>query len=219
MVSIEKLYKHFEAPPLFEDFSYELAPGKTNILLGPSGCGKSTLLNMIASIDTDYSGTISGRPARIGIAFQDERLLGWESGRNNIVLVAPDIDKGSLDEIIRVCRINTFMDKKVAFMSGGERQRINLARALAYEPDLLLLDEPFRSLDISLRHSITGSLYTFLLERRKTALIVTHDVFEARELGDRITILKGSPATITADIDNSEKKISGEKLYNLLLED
>jgi ABC-type nitrate/sulfonate/bicarbonate transport system ATPase subunit len=219
MITIERLTKKYGSRTLYSNFSYTIKKGKRNILLGPSGCGKSTLISIIAGLDNEWSGSLTGVPEKVGAAFQDERLLPWLSGRENILFTAPHITSSKLKEISRICRIESFLNTRVSKMSGGERQRLSLARSIAGSPELLLLDEPFRSLDISLRHQLTGELGSYLESNSITSLIVTHDIFEALELGEHITVLKGDPISIAMDFDTNRESLTAEELYRVLVSD
>jgi len=194
-------------------FDLTFAAGQTTALVGPSGCGKSTLLRLIAGLETPSAGqvTIGGRPvaetlaaAGLSVAFQDPSLLPWRSVRGNIELalglarrpvVARDID-----QLIRLVGLDGFADTRPAALSGGMRQRAAIARALATEPKLLLLDEPFGAVDELTRAQLAQDLPRIWEARGTTTVLVTHSVSEAVMLSDRIIVLSARPAELVEDI-------------------
>jgi NitT/TauT family transport system ATP-binding protein len=187
--------------------------GKTTALVGPSGCGKSTLLRMIAGLDDPSSGEvkISGetpvqmrRKAGLAFAFQDAALLPWRSVRSNIALVrklaALPPDPDGIDHLIRLVGLEGFEDRRPADLSGGMRQRAAIARCLATDPRLLLLDEPFGAVDELTRARLNRELPALWQGRGMTTLLVTHSVAEAVMLSDRVIVLSPRPACVVADI-------------------
>ncbi|MFN3228006.1 MAG: ABC transporter ATP-binding protein, partial [Hyphomicrobiales bacterium] len=174
------------------------AAGRTTAIVGPSGCGKSTLLRMIAGLEDPSSGSIDigGSPpaetlrrAELSVAFQDPSLLPWRTVRGNIELALtlarrPTKD-GDVDQLITLVGLDGFADVRPAELSGGMRQRAAIARALATEPRLLLLDEPFGAVDELTRRQLAQDLPRLWEARGTTTLLVTHSVNEAVMLADR----------------------------------
>ncbi len=189
------------------------AAGQTTALVGPSGCGKSTLLRMVAGLEEPSSGsvTIDGLPptdilrkAGLSIAFQDPSLLPWRSVRKNIEL-ALDLarrpkEARKIEQLIHLVGLDGFADTRPAELSGGMRQRAAIARALATEPALLLLDEPFGAVDELTRQQLANDLPGIWEASGTTTLLVTHSVSEAVMLSDRVVVLSPRPARIVADI-------------------
>ena len=186
--------------------SLSLDRGTTGVILGPSGCGKTTLLRCIAGLEKQSEGAIliNGRetgnlpPERrnIGFVFQDLALFDHLTGRDNIdfgLKLKKNMRRNEaaarIDELAKKLQISSLLDRKPFAMSGGERQRLAFARALAGRPDLLLLDEPLSSLDAPLRRELRAYLKKTLSLEGTTALHVTHDVEEALELGDKIFLM------------------------------
>ena len=186
--------------------SLSLDRGTTGVILGPSGCGKTTLLRCIAGLERQSEGAIliNGRetgnlpPERrnIGFVFQDLALFDHLTGRDNIDFglkfkktMRREEAAARIDELGKKLQISSLLDRKPFAMSGGERQRLAFARALAGRPDLLLLDEPLSSLDAPLRRELRAYLKKTLSLEGTTALHVTHDVEEALELGDKIFLM------------------------------
>jgi ABC-type nitrate/sulfonate/bicarbonate transport system ATPase subunit len=190
---------------IFEDFHLTVAPGAFVCLLGPSGIGKTTLLNMISGLDTDYSGRIAfqGAPApRVGYVFQTPRLLPWRTVHENILLPLASTEaarKTALDLLARMGMsdtVNVYPER----LSLGMQRRVALARAFAIGPDILLMDEPFVSLDEATADRLRDLLIEMLEQRPATVLFVTHDSRDAIRMANRIIDLSGAPAQIVKDI-------------------
>ena len=198
-VSISIGAKRF-AETIFADFQLEVAPGERLAILAPSGIGKSSLLRMVAGIDRDFSGTISvgGQPAHAapapGFVFQDGRLLPWLSVLDNVRLGGA----GAEELLARVGLAGRERDFPHQ-LSGGMQRRVALARALASPSGLLLLDEPFVSLDRALADEMQGLLAELVAARRPTMLLVTHAPEEAERLAERVIMLEGRPARVVSD--------------------
>ena len=189
-----------EAPPrlLFENVSLELSDGEVCAVLGASGTGKTSLLQIVAGIDSDFAGAVSGRPEPVGYLFQAPRLLPWRTARRNLEVVL----RGNVGEAEAwLARVGLAGEGDVypQRLSLGMARRVALARALAGRPKLLLLDEPTSSLDEATAREIHGLLAEEIARLRPTTLLVTHDWHEAAALADRIVILDGSPARIASD--------------------
>ncbi len=202
LVKVEHVSKHFEKLDIFNDLSFEIVAGQTVALLGPSGCGKTTLIRMIADLDENYTGQISRNYQKIGYVFQEPRLIPWKSVYDNLRFVLEDDEK--INEALRIMKLDGFQDYRPAKLSGGMRQRVNLARALLDEPDLLLLDEPFTSLDLHTKLSIIEDILEGKKQRTFSMIIVTHDVREALLMADRIILLSNKPTKILEELDVSQ---------------
>lgn len=190
-----------------------LEAGQTTALIGPSGCGKSTLLRLIAGLEEPSAGriTIDGRsPAAIcragevALAFQDPSLLPWLDLTRNVALsrklARRPADPALVERLIQLVGLGGFQRSRPATLSGGMRQRAAIARALAVEPRLLLLDEPFGAVDALTRRQLARDLPPLWQGRGATVLLVTHSVEEAVLLADRVLVLSARPARIVADI-------------------
>jgi NitT/TauT family transport system ATP-binding protein len=186
---------------VLRDLAFTLQQGEVCALIGPSGSGKTTLLRIMAGLDPDFEGSIAHPPEqRLGIVFQEPRLLPWRTVQQNISLAAPDADPAD----IKIITDNLGLSDHLSFFPGelslGLARRVALARALAIKPDLLMLDEPFVSLDNSLAVRLRDELAALVEARHITTLLVTHDVDEAIRLVDRILLLSTKPARVIADI-------------------
>jgi sulfonate transport system ATP-binding protein len=197
-----------EAPQdhlVLRDINITIEPGELVAILGTSGCGKSTLLRITAGLDTGFSGnvTIDGTPvegidSRSAFAFQEPRLLPWRSVARNVALGLPHgIDKAEgearVAELLELVGLTPFADHRPREISGGMAQRTSLARALARNPGVLLLDEPFGALDALTRLKMQDLLLDIHKAAPTTVLFVTHDVEEALQLADRVILLGRMP--------------------------
>src|SRR5262245_5372488 len=162
------------------ELAFSLGSGEVAALVGPSGCGKTTLLRIIAGLDLDYEGSVS-LPAHgtLGMVFQEPRLLPWRTVEQNVLLAAPNVSATTLDALFLTLGLASHREHYPGELSLGLARRVALARAFAVEPDLLLLDEPFVSLDASLAARLREELAELVRSRPVTTLLVTHDVDEA----------------------------------------
>ena len=184
---------------VLHDVNFNLRRGEICALLGPSGCGKTTLLRIISGLDSDFEGRIVlPSPHRIGMVFQEPRLLPWRSVAQNLRLVGSS-SENDLAEIVAALRLSKHLDHFPGELSLGLARRVAIARAFAVKPDLLLLDEPFVSLDAALAARLREELLALVLKRKATTLIVTHNVEEAISIASRIIVLSAAPGRILAD--------------------
>ena len=182
-------------------FSLSLAAGKIHALVGPSGYGKTTLLRIIIGLDRDFEGTIDLPPGtRIGMVFQEPRLLPWRSVLDNLRLAAPQASDVDLLRIATDLGIGGHLRYFPGELSLGLARRVALARAFAISPNLLVLDEPFVSLDAALALRLRAELAELVGRRSVITLLVTHNIEEAIALADRIFLLSESPARILAEV-------------------
>jgi len=212
-ITADKLNKFYGGFHALKDFSLEVVPGEFLVLLGPSGCGKSTALRLIAGLEEPTGGTVhidAHPPAEIrrkgdlSIAFQDPSLLPWRTVRQNIklaqMLARRSQNQSQIDNLIQLVGLEGFGDTRPAALSGGMQQRAAIARALATEPKLLLLDEPFGAVDELTRAQLARDLAPIWEVRETTTLLVTHSVIEAVRLSDRVIVFSPRPARIIADV-------------------
>jgi ABC-type nitrate/sulfonate/bicarbonate transport system ATPase subunit len=186
---------------VLRDLAFTLAAGTVGALVGPSGCGKTTLLRIIAGIDADYSGkVVLPDHGTLGMVFQEPRLLPWRTVEQNVRLGAPRASDAELDTLFAVLGLGNHRNHFPGELSLGLARRVALARAFAVKPDLLVLDEPFVSLDAALAASLQAELAALVNSRRATTLLVTHNIDEAIGLADRLFLLSSSPAHVIADM-------------------
>jgi NitT/TauT family transport system ATP-binding protein len=197
---------------VLEDISFELSNHSFTSILGPSGCGKSTILNLIAGLDNHSSGQISIDGTRIGFVFQQPRLLNWRTVVQNVTLPLeqlkfdPAAMRSLAEKYLRLVGLAGYETYYPLQLSGGMQQRVSIARALAVDPDILLMDEPFSGLDEMTARSLRQELIRIWQETGKTILFVTHSISEAVFLSQQILIVTTKPARI-------HKKISVELPY------
>ncbi|MBW4715647.1 ABC transporter ATP-binding protein [Saccharothrix obliqua] len=199
----------------------EIAPGEFVALLGRSGSGKSTLLRVLAGLDADVAGGFSV-PRRVSVAFQQPRLLPWRRVWRNVVLGLREVDGRVVAErALAEVRLAERADAWPLTLSGGEAQRVSLARALVRRPDLLLLDEPFGALDALTRLAMHRLVEQLWREHRPTVLLVTHDVDEALLLADRVVVLDAGRITAShvVDLDRPRRRSSFADLRVAVLAD
>ena len=200
--SVTKRYGDPSRPPVLDALSLRVPPGEFVSLIGASGCGKSTLLRLLSGLSEPTSGQVlvSGHPATStpterAFIFQDAALLPWRTVRQNAETLlqlrhTPPAERDRrVSELLALARISPLADRYPRQLSGGEKMRVSLARALALEPSLLLLDEPFGALDELTREHLNEELLALRERQRWTAVFVTHSVAEAVFLSSRIVIL------------------------------
>ncbi|WP_296423093.1 ABC transporter ATP-binding protein [Yoonia sp.] len=213
-LQIDKLSMRFDLPngssvQALQDVSVDLKAGELLSVLGPSGCGKTTLLNIVAGFLAPTAGTIilngktvSGPGPERGMVFQQGALFEWMSVRENVgfgpsmkgMAKAPKAQ--IVDHLLDVVGLQDFKDKAVYELSGGMQQRVALARCLANEPDVILMDEPLGALDALTREKMQGLVLKLWKETGKTIILITHSVEEALLLGERLIVMAPRPGRI-----------------------
>lgn len=203
-LSIDIAEKRFPGtPPLFADFRLDIAPSSIVALFGPSGIGKSTLLRLLAGIDRDFAGSISvdGVPAHQapppGFVFQDPRLLPWLTARDNIRAASPAMSQAAADAVLARVGLADMATAWAHALSGGMQRRVALARAIATNPRLLLLDEPFISLDRALVDDMHQLIADLAATSGATIILASHHPEDAARLATRVITLAGRPARAT----------------------
>ena len=186
---------------MLRETAFTLKAGTVGALVGPSGCGKTTLLRIITGLDSDYSGTVHlPDHGKLGMVFQEPRLLPWRSVEQNVRLGAPEASDADLDALFVALGLAAHRRHFPGELSLGQARRVALARAFAVKPDLLVLDEPFVSLDAALAKRLQEELAALVTSRHITTLIVTHSIDEAIGLADRLFLLSASPARVIAEV-------------------
>lgn len=211
-LKLHNISKHFiensSNHRVLESISLEVKDGEFLCLMGPSGCGKSTLLRLIAGLIEASSGQVVNPPTRVGFVFQNFALMPWLSVYDNIAfgLRMRGKDDGDIHQAvtkqIHEVGLAGLQHRKPKELSGGQKQRVGLARALAVDPDILLLDEPFSALDTYTAAELREDLLRIWQSTGKTVIMVTHLSTEAAELADRIAVLSSRPGQIISVIEN-----------------
>ncbi|MDX2917478.1 MULTISPECIES: ABC transporter ATP-binding protein [Streptomyces] len=200
---------------VLDDITLDVAPGEFVTLLGASGCGKSTLLNLVAGLDRPSKGSIETPGGRPALMFQEHALFPWLTAGKNIELalrlrgVPKSERRTEAERLLELVRLGGAYGKRVHELSGGMRQRVAMARALAQDSQLLLMDEPFAALDAITRDVLHDELTRIWAETNASVLFVTHNVREAVRLAQRVVLLSSRPGRIarewTVDIEQPRR--------------
>ena len=213
-LSLNNVSVNFGNTQVLKDISFSLEKGKTLTIVGPSGCGKSTLLNVLSGIIKNYKGEILMGKSELrsagltyGYVPQSFGLLAWKKVRDNILLPTKinknlKVDEDEVNEVLHKLELTDLLMRYPSQLSGGQRQRVALARVFISHPDILLLDEPFSSLD-TLTADTSRELFLDLWRKyRPTTIFTTHNLSEAVKLGNHILLLDKQPATVLRFVKN-----------------
>jgi ABC-type nitrate/sulfonate/bicarbonate transport system ATPase subunit len=230
LTNISKTFKEYTGRTVhaLETVSLEVKEGEFFILLGPSGCGKSTLLRIMSGLEKTFRGEcVLGKeitPRDIGFVFQQFSLLPWLTVYENVALglYARGTDEKTIHAVVmrELTRLGLekFKDERPKELSGGMRQRVGIARALAVSPKILFLDEPFSALDSFTAAELRKELLAIWEKEKMTIVMVTHNIDEAIELGDRIAVLSARPGKLEKIVDNTlarPRVLRNEDAYTL----
>jgi NitT/TauT family transport system ATP-binding protein len=204
LLRFERVSVSFDAVTVLDGIDFEVRRGEFVALVGPSGCGKTTLLNVCSGWLTPTGGRVQ-RPALRRMVFQQDGLFPWLTVTENIVLgldrtLEPAVQRRRTEALLELIGLSGFAQAYPHQLSGGMRQRVELARALGGETPLLLMDEPFSALDYLARLRMRNELARILRERPRTVVLVTHDIEEAAQLADRVLVLSERPAHIRDEV-------------------
>ena len=228
VIEFKNINKKFDNLKVLENTNFTVNKGEIVCLLGPSGSGKSTLFKLAAGLMETDSGQIKiDKSLRKGYIFQNPRLLPWKTVEENLIFVQENYLPDEKAKKIRdkLLRLNGLADSKnnyPAQLSGGMKQRVEIIRGLSILPDLLLMDEPFKSIDTQLKVNLRKMLLRFYEKMDLSVLLITHDPEEAVLLADKIFILSGKPAKIKKEFvinkPQEKRKLSDDNLYNIIQE-
>jgi NitT/TauT family transport system ATP-binding protein len=226
-VVVESVGKRYESDrgsvQALRGVDFEVADGEFVCIVGPSGCGKTTLFRIIAGLEEPTAGRVllDGDPVEgpgpdRGMVFQEYGLFPWRSVRENVAFgleqqdASADERRRRTREMVDLVGLDGFEDAYPKELSGGMKQRVGIARALAVDPEILLMDEPFGSVDAQTRDMLHGELLDVWAETGKTVLFVTHDVEEAVKLADRVVVMAANPGrvreTVAIDLDRPRER-------------
>ncbi|SDK10135.1 NitT/TauT family transport system ATP-binding protein [Halovenus aranensis] len=208
-ITIQNVSRSYESTQALDDVSFSVSEGEFCCVVGPSGCGKTTLLRAIAGLDDPDGGSIlvggdpvTGPGLDRGMVFQEYALFPWRTVRGNIgfgldrpACDCPDCE-AQVRELIDLVGLDGFEDAYPKELSGGMKQRVGIARALAPDPEILLMDEPFGSVDARTRDRLHGELLDIWTQTGQTVVFVTHDIDEAVTLADRVVVMDADPGTV-----------------------
>ena len=226
---LKKIYHEKNNETLaLDDISFNIKDKEYISIVGSSGCGKSTLLSILANLEEKSSGEIKFNVdnPKIGYMLQQDALLEWKTVLENCLLgleITKKLNKTSKENVLSLLKkygLKDFINSYPNSLSGGMRQRVALIRTLAINPDILLLDEPFSSLDYQTRLNLSNDLYNIIKNEHKTAIMVTHDIAEAISMSDRIILLSKRPAIIkniyNIELENKSNPIENRKDKNFV---
>ncbi|NLJ98948.1 MAG: ABC transporter ATP-binding protein [Tissierellia bacterium] len=223
---VKNIVKQYGKLQVLDKVSIQFEENKIICILGPSGCGKTTLLNiMVGTLSKDYGEVIGFEKEDISFVFQEDRLIEWKNVKDNVGFVLRDkmdkkVRENVIDKYLRLVNLEEYKYYYPRQLSGGMRQRISILRAFAYPSKILIMDEPFKSLDINSKRTIMEFTLKLKELRGKTCILVTHDIQEALTLGDKIVILTEKPTKVKKVIENipisDRSKESNTKLKELI---
>lgn len=209
-ISINNISFSYTDSQIFKNFNLEISTGEVTTILGPSGCGKTTLLSMISGIiKPDNGEVIYPKNQKLSSIFQEHRLLPWMNVLDNVLFT---MDNGNDDNIkrsfhyLKKMGLKDHLNKYPNQLSGGMAQRVSIARAFSYPSNTILMDEPFKGLDLQLKLNIINLFNSIWSEDSRTGVFVTHDIIESLLIGDKIIIFTEAPVKIYKIITNSIPK-------------
>lgn len=208
MLAVQNITRTFnEGKAGFNPLTFSIQEGEIIGILGTSGCGKSTLLRVLSGLDKQYEGEISVDQEKVGMMFQEPRLMPWLTVEENVGFGTKDEEKRKfIQSFIDLVGLTGFEKHYPKDLSGGMAQRVAIARSLVTNPEILLLDEPFSAVDAFTKMQLQELLLSIWNQHHTTMLLVTHDIDEALYLCDRIFILRGQPGELYAEINIDEAK-------------
>lgn len=205
MLRLEQVAWWADGPVIVDKLDLSVPSGELVVMLGASGVGKTTVLRLAAGLLKPLEGSVSNGFSTTAMVFQEPRLMPWATALDNVTIVLERLPRARRAEVAagwlgRLGFDEADMEKRPQQLSGGMRARVAIARAFAIDPELVLMDEPFSSLDLALRRSLQLEVRRLAGEEGVAVLFVTHDLTEAVSIADRIVVLAGRPARVAADL-------------------
>lgn len=220
-ISVKNLNKAYGNEEIFKNFNLDLYDDKVNCIIGKSGCGKSTFLNIIAGLMEIQSGEIQGvSPKDISYIFQEDRLIEWLTVRENLELALKkyydsSIMEDKITQLLNLVGIYDIKDKYPNFLSGGMKQRVNIARAFGKPSKVILMDEPFKSLDYKLKYTIIDEFRALLNKEKRMVILVTHDLDEAIYFQGNIIVFSNKPVEVKGVFNKNLEQCKSEILNQI----
>ena len=221
LVNVSKFYAvEKETIKVLDGINLEIPQNKITIILGRSGCGKTTLLRLVSGLEEFDQGEILGsKSKKKAYVFQEDRLMPWLNVKKNITfgINKNEVDDTKIDKIIDTVGLNKFYSAYPSQLSGGMKQRVSIARAFAYNPDFIMMDEPFSALDFFTREQMQNELLRINKTLKCSILFVTHSIDEALTLGDKIVILEKGVIKSQYEIEeeSNQRDLLDEKFVKL----
>ena len=221
LVNVSKFYTvDKESIKVIDKIDLNIPENKITVILGRSGCGKTTLLRLVAGLEDFEQGEIIGvESKRKAYVFQEDRLMPWLDVKSNITfgIHKNEIDNSRINEIIETVGLEKFYNAYPSQLSGGMKQRVSIARAFAYDPDFIMMDEPFSALDFFTREQMQNELLRIHKTLKCSILFVTHSIDEALTLGDKIVVLEKGIIKSQYEIEeeSNQRDLLGEKFVKL----
>lgn len=220
-IKISNLIKSYNDNRIFDNFNLEFSDENINCIVGQSGCGKSTLLNILANLAPIEGGKIEGiSKGDISYIFQEDRLIEWLTVRENLEFALKkyfnndDLAK-EINYVLKLVGIEDVKDKYPNVLSGGMRQRVNIARAFGKPAKVILMDEPFKSLDYKLKYTIIDEFKRILAKEKRMVVLVTHDVDEAIYFKGNVIVFGDKPVKVRGIFTNNLKE-NKDKILSLI---
>ncbi len=216
---LENVTLNYENISVLKNFNLNIDENKINCVLGPSGCGKTSIMRIIAGLNNEYTGKVNLKTSKISYIFQEDRLLPWSTVLENIKIVKEDGSYEEVYEIINALDLMGFENKYPSQLSGGMKQRCAIGRGFYYDAPIFLMDEPFKSLDYDLRFNMVKYLCKLWNKKKKTIILITHNIDEALLLGHKIIVLSKKPTAIknmySIDENLLERSVVSENLVSV----
>lgn len=206
MIDINICSKKYNTKTVLKDINITVKQNEFISIIGPSGCGKSTFLNILSKLDDEYDGNIDIPFDEISFVFQDDRLIPWLTIKENLLLVSQSKDLEEIKKLLKLIGLDEFLDEYPKVLSGGMKRRVAFVRAFINQPKLILLDEPFTSLDFPTSQELKKDFLELCKKFNPIVILVTHDISEAILFSNRIFFFSKNPATVILEFNNPNEQ-------------